>query len=148
MLKEKLLQFCHQYITTRLESIHTAIQDARVSTEAETKSTAGDKHETGRAMIQLELESLARQLDECKKVKSELESISIGHSSGVVKTGSLVKTVHGNFFVSISAGKMEIEGEVYHTLAINTPLGALLKGKRQGDSFTLNGRSYVVEEVL
>lgn len=49
-LKEQLLDHCNSYIGLKLETIRHAIANAQESANDDTKSSAGDKHETGRAM--------------------------------------------------------------------------------------------------
>ena len=55
-LKEQLYNHCLEIVEKRFEMIQTIITGIQQSLLSETKSTAGDKHETGRAMAQLEQE--------------------------------------------------------------------------------------------
>ena len=55
-IKEALHASCVGFVEDRLETIQKTIQDIQMSLTSETKSSAGDKHETGRAMLQLERE--------------------------------------------------------------------------------------------
>ena len=61
-LKETLLSKCHEFIDERHQRIQRTIDEIKVSLQSETKSSAGDKHETGRAMLQLEREKAGQQL--------------------------------------------------------------------------------------
>ena len=57
-IKEQLYEFCRAYIDGRTIRINESIKSIQESLSSETKSSAGDKHETGRAMLQLEREKL------------------------------------------------------------------------------------------
>jgi len=62
-IKTQLLELCNQSLDTRLQNVLAVIEDIKQSLQSETKSSAGDKHETGRAMLQLEREKAGHQLD-------------------------------------------------------------------------------------
>ena len=51
-IKEKLYTKCIQFIENRHQTIQNSISEIQESLLSETKSSAGDKHETGRAMLQ------------------------------------------------------------------------------------------------
>jgi len=65
----------------------------------------------------------------------------------VVGEGSIVRTSNGSFYMAISAGHFTVEGTKYYAISPSSPIGMHLKGKRKGDSFTLNGREYFIEDV-
>jgi len=75
--KQKLFDFCEEFINERIDRIESYIREIEGALASETKSSAGDKHETGRAMIQLEREKLGQQLSEAEKMKSILTRIQI-----------------------------------------------------------------------
>ena len=56
-MKKALLEFCWNYVNERSERLKKQSGELQESLGSETKSSAGDKHETGRAMVQLEQES-------------------------------------------------------------------------------------------
>jgi len=51
-VKEHLSEFCQEYVDGRILRIQNSIESIQQSLSSETKSSAGDKHETGRAMLQ------------------------------------------------------------------------------------------------
>lgn len=63
-IKRRLLGHCRQYIHQRLDTVTRALEEVRQAVNEETKSSAGDKHETSRVMMQLEQEKLSLQLVE------------------------------------------------------------------------------------
>ena len=91
-LKEELYQLCLDYANQRLQNIEKTIQSNQKALTSETKSSAGDKHETGRAMLQLEIEKAGQQLGAIQQMKETLAKIDPSKTSEIISLGSLVKT--------------------------------------------------------
>jgi transcription elongation GreA/GreB family factor len=146
LLKEKLLEHCHNHTRDRMTAIRSQIEDAQASANAETKSSAGDKHETGRAMAQLEVEMSSSQLAEADKVLQTLSAIKTVpvQQAG---PGALVTTDKGIFFIAISIGKVFLDGVVYYIVSAESPVGQSLRGRKRGDQFTWNGQPCEVLNV-
>ncbi|WP_108867780.1 3-oxoacyl-ACP synthase [Aquimarina aquimarini] len=145
-VKEALLAQCCTYVHQRLQRIQNTISDIQESLTSETKSTAGDKHETGRAMLQLEREKAGKQLAEVQKLQEVLAKINIS-SANNIRLGSLVITPQAKYFISISAGQLIVDDQLYFAIAANSPIGKLLLGKRNGDTFLFNQKSVIIEKV-
>ncbi|WP_109302169.1 3-oxoacyl-ACP synthase [Aquimarina sp. AU474] len=145
--KEELYHHCQQFVQNRLNRIEQRIINIQESLHSETKSTAGDKHETGRAMLQLEREKSGAQLAEAQKLQEILSKIDISSSSGYAHLGSLVSTSQANYFLSISVGKITINSTSYFAIAANSPIGKLLLGKKSGDGFSFNGNQIIITEI-
>ncbi len=111
------------------------------------KNTSGDKHHTERAMLHIERENAGRQLHEIEKIQVQLEKVNISSTSDHVRSGSLVTTNHGIFFISISVGSLRIGKTNYLGVAPNSPIGLLLLGKKAGDRFLFNQKEYFLLEV-
>src|SRR5690606_33579318 len=100
-IKQQLLNTCREYVDQRLQKLRLQIKSLEESLNSETKSSAGDKHETGRAMVQLEREKSGRQLFEAEKLEELISKVSIENPSKVIKLGSLVTTSQVNYFIAI-----------------------------------------------
>ncbi len=138
-LKQELLTYCHQWVDERINTSKQAIDSVQASANEETKSSAGDKYETGRAMAQLEIEKNTSQLAEAQRMKQLLNQISANASKKKIVLGSTVKTSIGNFFLSISSGKVTTrEGTEYICVSTASPLGAKLVGLQAGDKTIFN----------
>ena len=136
------------YVLEKISDYEEAIQGAQHSANEETKSSAGDKYETGRAMAQLEIEKNTTQLSEAKRLKKALEQIVSDRKYPSVQPGSVVLTNQGNFYVAISAGPFTIENKVYFAVSPASPIGQKLVGLGSGDSFNLNGKTFNVLGVF
>lgn len=147
-VKQELYNLCQAYIQKRIESSRSAIAEAQASANEETKSSSGDKYETGRAMAQLEIENNSMQLSESLKLKAALDGIKIDKGSTSVQPGSLVVTDGGTFFIALSIGKVELHNESYTVIAPTSPLGMQLIGSKVGDRKVFNGRTFLVQQLI
>lgn len=148
MKKSAILKFCWDYVNAKAERLKKTSDELQESLTSETKSTAGDKHETGRAMVQLEQEKLAQQIQELEKDQSVLKKIDIEKSPQKISLGCWVKTSAANYFISISAGAFKCENEVVYCISASAPIAQLLLGKEKGDNFVFNGMTHSVLELL
>lgn len=147
-IKEKLFVLCQKYVSARIDAARQAIADAQRSANEETRSSAGDKYETGRAMAQLEIEKNAQQLGESLKLKKVLDEMRIDVRVDAAESGSLVVTDRGLFFIAISIGRVEVDGEAYVVISPASPLGKQLMGSKPGETKTFNNQNYHVKELI
>ena len=147
-LKETLYRLCETYVNKRLETIQNYISSNQKALQTETKSSAGDKHETGRAMLQLEMEKAGQQLQHISKMKEILAKIEITKPSKIAHLGSLIYTNIGVYFLSISVGKITAFDDEYFAISVSSPIGKLLLGKQENDVVTFNGKEIKIVEIL
>ena len=146
-LKQQLHSRCLTYVEDRIKAAQEAIHIAQQSANEETKSSAGDKYETGRAMAQLEIEKNGVQLAEALKLKRTLEQILPANETKTVHVGSLVNTNQGNFYVAISAGQFTIDDVVYFVISPASPIGQKLMGLHVKQGFLFNKKEFSVLQV-
>tara|TARA_R110002049_G_scaffold207188_1_gene377670 strand:- start:52473 stop:52934 length:462 start_codon:yes stop_codon:yes gene_type:complete len=146
--KEALYSKCLEFIENRFQTVQKNIQELQESLLSETKSSAGDKHETGRAMLQLEREKLGNQLSEIHKIKVYFYKIDISKPSKIIGLGSVVYTSNANYFIAISAGEIVVDGVKFFAISSSTPIGILLMGKQVGDTIVFREQRFVVKEVV
>ena len=140
-LKGDLFKFCEDFIEGRLNRIRNNIASLQESYDSETKSSAGDKHETGRAMLHLEREKLGQQLADAERIKALLSKVPALQPSKKITLGHWVKTSEAEYFLAISAGVYKAEAHVVFCISAGTPIGQLLLGKAVGDSIVFNGKT-------
>lgn len=146
-LKQQLYDLCRQHIESSLSEIEAAIADRRDAIANETKSSMGDKYETTREMLQQDINMNLERLSKAKSDEAALNLINQDMNSAVIVPGSLVHTNNGHFYISISAGQLSVDGNKYYAVSLASPIGAHLKGKQQGDTFTLNGKHFVIVDI-
>lgn len=148
-IKRALYNLCMAYVEARLAASTEAIQSAQQSAGEDTKSSAGDKYETGREMMQQETNRNMAQLTEANKLKIALSQIAVdGPPYITVQPGSLVITNNGNFYIAISAGALLYHNKTYFAVSMASPIGMQLRGKKAGEYFTLNNKAYTVQSIL
>lgn len=146
--KEKLYQKCETYIDQRIQSIQDRLRSIEESKNTETKSSAGDKYETGRAMMQIEEDKANAQLQAAQQVKLSLSRIDIHKRSEKVQAASLVYTNRGVYFIAIGLGKVEWEGQLYFCVSANAPIAIALMGKSAGDQVVFNQQTIEIKEIV
>ncbi|AJR03068.1 3-oxoacyl-ACP synthase [Siansivirga zeaxanthinifaciens CC-SAMT-1] len=146
-LKSMLYHKCEAFLESKLHTISKSITEIQESLTSETKSSAGDKHETGRAMLQLEREKLGNQLAEIQKTKEVLTKISVDKNAETIGLGSVVITNKVHYFLAISAGELKVDNSLFYAISASTPIGQLLLGKKAGDSFEFRGQTTHILEV-
>jgi transcription elongation GreA/GreB family factor len=147
-IKEQLYKFCQEYVNSRTLVIQNSVKTIQESLVSESKSSAGDKHETGRAMLQLEREKLGQQLIEAEKMAIILSRISISFKARAIVLGSLVRTSKEDYFLAVSAGVYEDTSGTICCISRGTPIGKLLLGKSIGDVVDFNGDKIRISEIL
>ena len=75
MTKPALHILCHAFIEQRIAAARTAMQAAQESSSSETKSSAGDKYETGREMANAERDRNAAHMKQAQQLQAELARI-------------------------------------------------------------------------
>jgi len=146
-IKQQLYAHCQQWVDNKIALAQSEINAAQAAANEETKSSVGDKYETGRAMAQLEIERFTQQLIENEKLLNRLQELKEVQARDRIVPGSLVHTSQGYFYVSVSLGIIESDGYHFYCISPEAPLGSALLGKRVGDQVTINGRSFQIMTV-
>ena len=139
---------CLAYVQQRLTAARAGMAAAQESSNSETKSSAGDKYETGRAMAQQERDRHAAQLHEAQQLLTALQKLHPELASDLVRPGALVTTSLGLFYISIGAGKLTTdEGLDFLAVSPAAPLVGALSGTKAGEEAFFNGKTIKVEAV-
>ena len=146
-MKDKLIAYVKNHLDQRIQNSLAAMQAAQESANSESKSSAGDKYETSRAMGHLDREMHGRMYQQAQQERQIVERLddSIIYKKGAL--GAFMRTSMGNFFLSVSIGQVEIDGDKVMIISPQSPIGALLIGKIVGDSFNFRGKETVIEMV-
>lgn len=147
MQKQKLIQDCSNYLKDKIDSLNTIINEVTESSNSESKSSAGDKHETSKAMMQLEIEKLGTQLKEAEGQLSEFEKINFNKTFQTIEQGSLVETNKGYFFIAGSIGKITVDDKIVFVISSKSPLALKLINSKQKDTVNFNDVSYSILSI-
>ncbi len=135
-------------LNERIDSFQFTLDELSISVMNETKSTAGDKHETALSMLQLEQSRIAEHLYEAIDNKTIFMQIDLDELSDMIRSGSLVQTSKGYFFISIALPKVTVDGIAVIAISPQSPLGQKLMGHSKGDVIEMNGMSHTIVEVV
>ena len=147
-IKQELYNQCKNKVQERLNSVKRTILGLEESLQSETKSSAGDKHETGRAMVQLEREKAGAQLAEIQKLQEVMSKIDPSKTTQTICLGSVVVTNKANYFMAVSSGELRVEDKTFYAISPNSPIGQMLLSKHVEDSVTFRGEPMEIISVL
>lgn len=142
--KLTLIQESENRLRETISELDHEIESLRESRAADGKSSAGDKHETGRAMADLELDRLNAQRQKLAKLRADLLDIKCS-STDSIQLGSVVHTQKGIYFLAVPLGRVETQGQTVYVISTVSPLGQALLGHAIGDAFVINGTNDRVE---
>ena len=139
-MKSTILAYVKTYLDKRMQTSLDAMNAAQESANGESKSSAGDKYETSRAMGQLDRDMHARMYQQTLEERKLVERIdeSLIYNKGAL--GAFLKTTMGDFFLSVSIGNIKIDEKPIMIISPQSPIGALLMGKIVGDKFSFRGK--------
>lgn len=146
--KQQLYNKCKAIIDDRLKVIQNSILDIQNALKSETKSSVGDKHETGRAMLQLEREKTGKQLAEIQTQFRLLNKINPKAIKNTVALGSVVYTNQSNYFIAVSVGEIKIEEQCFFAVSPVTAIGKLLMSKTEGDKIQFKNQEIEIFQIV
>lgn len=146
-MKQRLWDYCVSLVQERLAQLEGQLLDLRAGAESEGKSTAGDKHETGRAMMHLEQEQLQKQIAEFHLQMQMLQSIRHVNDFRSVRNGSLVSTDKGIFYIAIGLGKITFDNQPLFVISASSPLGQAFIGKEPNETVNFGKQSYRILSI-
>lgn len=145
--KEELYKACLIYAEKRIQTATDAYKSAQDSANEETKNTSSDD-DNSKAMLQIEAEQQAKHMIEARKLKEEMLRIDPATENNQVTSGSLVFTSLGNYYISISAGKIDLDKKSYFAISLSAPIAQALKGKKAGEKVKFNDKMIEILDII
>jgi transcription elongation GreA/GreB family factor len=146
-VKNIILKKLNELVGSRLEAVRKSIEDAIESRDEETKNTMGDKYETGRVMVEMEMDKLQEQLDQLIKQKKVLSNLKSDAVLDHVDFGSLVQTNLGKYFVAVGLGMLTIDNEKIYCISLASPVGQAIRDKKAGETVNFQGRDIKIIKI-
>lgn len=141
-----VVEAINKLLSERIESAVSVLSGLTESRNTASKSTAGDKHETGRAMMEAEIQRAEQQLQKARILKNEIKNISWANQHTVLP-GAWIRTNQGEFLMSVGLGKIQVNQAFCFVLSGASPLGQALMGAQVGDLVSFQDRAYEVLEI-
>lgn len=115
-----------------------------------------DRYDSYRTKMMRTRDMYAKQLSHANAGIRVLQSLLAVPPMEKADHGAIVVTDKQRFFLSIGAGKFlvphrapeQLTQEVYFAISAQTPVYLALKGKAAGDTFTFNGVTQTIIEIL
>lgn len=145
MNKENLRQVVQQKIEEKILNLEHLISEARASNN-DTKSSMGDKYETGLEMLQQEIHNLQVHLSEILKQHDFLKSILVKPSDKAEK-GAVIQTDKGIFYISVSLGEISLDNQKIICISPESPLAKAINGKTKNEKFIINNINQSIENI-
>ncbi len=145
--KNNIVRVCKDILNAKITFLNDSLQEVTIAGNNETKSTAGDKHETARAMMQLEQEKLGNQLTDLETQINAFDKIDFSINHVMVSNGSLVETNNGFFLIATAIGKLEIESKTVFVISNKSPLALNLLGLKSNNKTIFNGVNYEIKAI-
>ena len=134
--KEKIHALALTHLLDKIKELQGLIADTQESGNNETKSSAGDKHETSRAHAQIETERLSKQLSELNQQYMRLKNIPLSPQSRI-QLGSYIITEKGHYFMTVGMGSITTPHGKCFLISPQSPVGTSLIGKQANEAFEM-----------
>ena len=147
MKKEVIHEKMTKQLDVRIENVQRALKIQKESLKTASESTAGDKHNTSRAMMHIEEEKLNRQLDQLFVLKKLSDKINLQKKDTHITLGSLIQTNYGWLYISIPFGNLVINEQEVMIVSLVSPIGKALQNKKTGDCIEFNSKKWKILKV-
>ena len=147
-LKKKIFDLCTAILEEKIAALKEEMDQVQQSAISDTKSSMGDKYETGREVMMQEKNRLGAQLEIYLKQAAALVSLELANKPSAIKLGSLVSTNKGMFFIAVPLGVVKAEDKNVFVISLGSPVGKAMIGKTVGQQFSFNKTVYLIEEIL
>ncbi|MCM5662465.1 GreA/GreB family elongation factor [Galbibacter mesophilus] len=151
-IKKQLIEKCEGLLNERLYQVQKSIAAIEEAFASETKSSAGDKHETGRAMLQLEREKAGQRLLEVETLLQNFSKINHAipseENNKYIRVGSLVETDGAVYYIAVSLGAVQVNDDTVYCISPQSPIGSLLLGKTVGETFSFNNKTSLILSIF
>lgn len=147
MDRKELKQLVLDTLNNQIETIQNQISGLSQDAQNDAKSSAGDKHETGLAMMHLEQEKLNAKLIELLDMQQIALKLSENKTVEKVVLGSIVKTNKAVFYLSVPIQPVIYKNMQVFCVSVHAPLIQHLLNKEVGAEVTFNNISHKIVEI-
>ncbi len=147
MNKALILSEARTVLLAKQADLFIILEDLNEGLSNDTKSSAGDKYETSRAMSQQEIDKIMVQIQEIKRQLALIPSLEALSDSTTIQNGSFVSTSMGDFFIGLPIGQLHLAGTTVFCVSATSPLAQQLLGLTVGSSFNMQQQSHLVKTI-
>jgi hypothetical protein len=141
----------HDHLFNALESRKSALQLERSQLSIDStdsgKGSAGDKHEVGIAMAQIEIGKLDQQIALAQQQLADLQKLDPSVPLDQILVGSLFEINQNWYYCSVPFGQIQFDDMTIFCMSSDAPLFQALKGKKVQNSTLFNGRDWKINKI-
>jgi len=144
LFKKKLVETCMKEQDQVVEHAKQRMDEAQES--ANEYGQPQDRYDSYRTQMLGKRDMFAKQYCKAVEERNVLDRIDLDEENEQVSFGSVVVTNDQKLFISISLGKIIVDGEEYFAISPLVPLFKSLEGLKKGDSFEFNGKQRKIKD--
>jgi hypothetical protein len=141
----------HDHLFNALESRKSTLQLQRSQLSIEStesgKGSAGDKHEVGIAIAQIEIEKLDQQIALAQQQLQVLQKMDPSTACAQIQNGALFESDNNWYYCSVPFGQIQLEQKSFFCMSAEAPLFQALKGMKEQQTATFNGRNWIINKI-
>lgn len=143
--KKRLIAYCIQIQEDSYDQARKAMEEAQA--EANAYGPPKDRYDGFRNQQLRKGQLIEKQAATALNNIKALNLID-EHLNDVADFGTLVLTDKLLYFIAIGIGIVKFEGMSVAVISPNVPVFSAMKGRRSGDSFSFNGVSYLINQII
>ncbi len=123
--RQEIIAVCQALLDEKSATLMASYKWLSDSANVEQKSTAGDKHDTAKAMVHLEQEKLGQQLallNQQKQLLNQIKSKTFNSTQAKIELGSILHTQNGLLFISTYLPSFTCQGISVQPISLQSPL--------------------------
>ena len=144
----KVLEALELHLMKAVEEGRSHLASLQEALTSEAKSTAGDKHETGRAMIHQEMRQVNDTLQRSQSALQELKRMQKASvAPAFVASGVLAETSGPWVLMGLPLGKLDLDGTVVLGVSSEAPLAKAWFGAKPGDEVRMGPSTFLIKAL-
>lgn len=147
MDKDQIISGIKRILSERVTDSHKQLDELEIARNSDSKGTAGDKHETGRAMVQLEVDRAREQLTKANDLLASFNQINFDQSASQIAVGNLVDAGNLTFLFGVGLGKIKVVEQDILAISVASPVGQQLLGKKVGDEIVVGPHTLTIDRI-
>lgn len=148
MKGQEAFDACYAQLAANIDSLKRELHKLNEAYSQEIKSSAGDKYETSREMLNAERAKASDQLAKQADMLRHLREFENFNATSYVQPGALFQTDKGCFYLAVGLGQLSVNQDKFFAISPVSPLGKAAKGKGVGDTFSVNGIKHHIKAIL
>ena len=145
-LKNRLVVECQRVQKKAVDSTKSAMDEAQNALNDYGPNK--DRYDSFRDQLTGRRDMFSLQYSKAVSEYSVMDKINPKNINKIAEFGAVIITDACRFFISISAGKIEIDGHTYYAISPMVPLFKVMEGKKKGETFEFNGKKQIIKELF